>query len=91
MTGIAHSAISLPMIGMVRDTQTITAIMPSQQVTTVRHSSMNWRRLIMEPMAKSSMGRLQLEAAVRPARSMMSEGRTPVTNKIKNSISVANT
>ena len=37
MTGIAHSAISLPMIGMVRDTQTITAIMPSQQVTTVRH------------------------------------------------------
>ena len=69
----------------------ITASIPNQQVTTVRHSSMNWRRLIMDPMAKSSIGTLQLEAALRPAFSMMSAGNTPATNRTRNSISVANT
>lgn len=73
---MALRAISLPMIGMVSETPMITASIPNQQVTTVRHSSMNWRRLIMDPMAKSSIGTLQLEAVLRPAFSMMSAGNT---------------
>ena len=76
---------------MVQLTPMMTAMMPSQQVTTVRHSSMNWRRFSMEPMANSSMGTDQLAAEVRPALSMMSAGRTPDTNRIRNNRSVTNT
>ena len=50
------------------------AAMPMTEVTTVRHSSSSWRRLIMVPMWNTSMGVAQLEAAVRPAWSMMSAG-----------------